>query len=386
MTIGVTLAFLLLCAFAAVWLSLPLLPAWRELFAKTDAAPLRVERSAETDVHHSAHGFHEYIRTHLDRELSRCREEGEIVTGTLHDGTDFLVVPGTNGQQSRAFGWHTQAQATMVLSCGDLHLPPRTRYPLELYARASVRGAWQCTYRAILAGGDISLGWRSTVVRWMHAAGSIWVAENSRLCGRISADQAIDLAGGCSFERLHAPCITFGPGVRRAQPLATTRSLDPHDLHQDVEVEGRRWWINKSVDLPAHRRIQADLVVTGDVRVGEGAQILGSLKGHGDLHLERGVTVQGSVVGARNVYLAEGCSIQGPLIAEGTVSMESGCAIGDPARPTTVNARRIKVARGVEVHGTVWAHEEGRVRPAADKGTAVAGDARQERKGQPLEL
>ena len=78
--------------------------------------------------------------------------------------------------------------------------------------------------------------------------------------------------------------------------------------------------------------------------------------------------VEGSIVSGRNIHLAEGCRIKGPVLAEKAVFIERGCLLGSPESPTTVSARRAEIAPGTVAHGTVWAHEEGRVTDEPGKG------------------
>ena len=126
-----------------------------------------------------------------------------------------------------------------------------------------------------------------------------------------------------------------------------------------VEVAAGRWLIRRPVQVPAGRLIEADVVVRGEARLGRGTRIRGSVKSDKDLHLADGVIVEGSVVSARNVYIGAGCRISGPVLAEGDVRVEPGCHIGRPGHLTTLSARKMWLAPGNVVHGTIWAHEGG---------------------------
>lgn len=382
MAVGFVLLLFLACS--AVWLLLPLWPAWREFRAKTDAQPVRVPHNGEIDVRHSARGFRDYIRANLAHAMARCGEVREITAGSLDDGTAYLIVPGENGSEG-VTDQLVQPEPRVILSCGDLRLAEKARYPLEMYATETVRGEGGNVCRAILARRDIELGPASTLLRWMHAGRSVRVATGGLLYGRVSADRMITLDMGCQFERMHAPRIVFGQPGRPAARRVQTGTLGPRDVPGRVEVAAGRWYIQRSLKLPKEKQIEADLVVTGELRIGEGSRIVGNIKSRKDLYLEPGVEVFGSVVSERDLHLGEGCRIHGPLLAERAVTIARDCAIGSPQDPTTVSARKIEVAPGVVAHGTVWAREEGvllalgqpaREEPAAAQESSYEGGER----------
>jgi len=350
----VILPIVFLLALAAAWTVLPLIPALREVRERRDVEPIRVVRDSETDAEHFAQGHRGFLREHLYEAMTRCRQTGQQQTGRLEDGTLYHVVPGGD---EPVFG----AGDTVVASCGDLVLPTRGEYRLEVYAARSVRGGAASVYRAVLAERSVELGAGSTTLRWVHADEVVRVGEGSRLWGRVSAGEGIELADDCEFERLHAPRIAFGPAAPAEVPAAETRPLDSGEIPDVVDVTAGRWLVRRRLELPAGARLEADLVVTGPARIGDGARILGSVKSHGDLELGRGVEVQGSVVSGRDVRIGEGCRVHGPVLAERNLFLGGGSVIGSPERLTTVSARGVRVAPGVVAHGTVWGHGEGRL-------------------------
>ncbi|MBD3235796.1 MAG: transposase, partial [Candidatus Eisenbacteria bacterium] len=356
MAVGFVLVLFVVAAVA--WLLLPLLPAWREFRGKTDAEPVRVPQNGEMDIRHSARGFRDYIRTHFAHAMARCDEVRATIAGSLEDGTHYLIVPGENGSERMADELAQQAPR-MILSCGDLRLPQDGQYPLEMYASRSVRSEGANTCRAILAREDIVLGPASTLLRWMHAGNRAEVATGALLYGRASADREIRLDVGCQFERLHAPRVLFGRAGQGAPRRVQSGQLHARDLPGRVEVAAGRWYVQRNLRLPKEKRIEADLVVTGALRVSEGCRIVGNVKSRRDLVLDPGVEIFGSLVSERDVHLAEGCRIHGPVLAERAITIARDCRIGSERDPTTVNARRIEIAPGVVAHGTVWAREDG---------------------------
>jgi UDP-3-O-[3-hydroxymyristoyl] glucosamine N-acyltransferase len=263
----------------------------------------------------------------------------------------------------------------MTLSCRALRIPPELVLVLELYTAESLEAGTGSIYRAVLAEGDVELGRRCMVLRWLHAGRSLRTGAGCALHGRLSADEAILLEPDCVFERLNAPRIDFGTPVSLDLHRGETELIEADDLPRVVDVSAGRWLIKRRLELPARRRVESDVVVTGSALIGEGARIIGSIKSHKDLVLERGVVVEGSVVSGRTVHLSEGCRIHGPVLAEKNIHMARGCVIGTADKPTTISARRIQVEAGVATHGTVWAHEGGLLAASEEAAGAAHGTA-----------
>ncbi|MBD3868566.1 MAG: hypothetical protein IFK94_10625 [Acidobacteria bacterium] len=306
-------------------------------------------------VHFFAYGHHEFMEKHLAEPVSRCLAEGHTQQGELEDGTRFVILNGVTDQQP------PEQSEAVIVSCGDLRLPPEKEYTLEMYARESVHGGAGNTYRAVLSDHDIALGPNSTTLRWVHACQSVNAGEGCTLWGRVSAGERLTLDKDTVFERLNAPCIEFGEPVDPLTPAREGERLDPGDVPHLIDDSAGRWLVKGKLDIPDNRRVEANLVVTGGGRIGDGTTIKGSIKSHKDLYLGRGVKVDGSVVSQRDIYLDEGCRIRGPILAERVVHIQRGCVLGSPEQATTVSARRARVAPGVVAYGTFWAHEEGHV-------------------------
>jgi predicted acyltransferase (DUF342 family) len=102
-------------------------------------------------------------------------------------------------------------------------------------------------------------------------------------------------------------------------------------------------------------------VVRGDLSIGAGARIYGSVKCGRQLTVEEGVLVTGSLISANHLRVGQDGLILGPVIAERSIYLTRGTQCGNSVYPTTVSAPEITVEEGVVVFGTVWAREHGRV-------------------------
>jgi hypothetical protein len=352
----------------AVWICLPFIPSFGEFLRRKDIEPVRVEQESEVDIRFFARGYRDFMAQHLSEPISRCRADGGKVEGQLEDGTDYLILDGKEHQEPTFKDASDQPVETMIVSCGRLRLPAGNEYLLELHASESLEGGEGNTYRAVLADDAIDLGPRSTVLRWMHADRSVNVGEDSRLWGRVSAGELIKLGRESRFERLNAPKLSFGEPVQIDIHAPEGKPLEPDDIPRVIDHAMGRWLVKGKLEIPEEGRVEADLVSTGEGRIGDRAHIAGSIKSQKDLHLGRGVVVEGSVVSGRDLHIGEGCRIKGPVLAEKGVFIERGSVLGTPDCPTTLSARRAEIAPGTVAHGTVWAHEEGRLTDQPGKG------------------
>ncbi|MBK8165210.1 MAG: hypothetical protein IPK64_04485 [bacterium] len=371
---GVGPAILVFLLLAVGWTLLPFIPGWRELVRKSDAAALPIQRRSEVDVRHFAQGFRAYLDRTLAGILERSRTAAGAVAGELADGTAYLVVPGGAAEADLPAAERSYC-TRLVVSTGDLRLPADCVHAAEVYAGGELVGGARSVYRAAMADGALTLAEGSASLRWLHARRALTAGQGSRMCGRTSSDESVHLAPGCSFERLHAPRITFGDAIPGPQPAAGVTAvpesapLAEADVRGLVDTRGGRWLVKGDFELPAGRCLDHDLVVDGAVVLREGARLQCSLKSRGPFRAERGVTVTGSVVGQRDVAFGPGCRVAGPVVSEQTLTLGAGSVVGSPASPTTVSALDIRIVPGVLCHGSVWAHRRGDVLvPAASAG------------------
>jgi len=351
------------------WAALPLLPSLLEWWRRSDVKPLRVVRGAEVDIRHFADAFQAWITGHVGEALAMCSAGGPAVEGRLGDGTPYVVLPDGAAPPLDVPPAGPVSCPAVTVAAGRLELPTQALFPLEIFGATDVVVGDGTVCRAVLSHGDLTLGRACWSLRWLHARGALRAGESCALHGRASAGTALRLEPGCRFERLHAPVVAFGERVSSPAPQAALEPWNADDVPDLVEDAAGRWLVRRRLEVPPGRLVTSDIVVTGELVVGDGARIVGSVKGHGDVRLGAGVTVQGAVVSWRDLVMGPGCSIGGPVVAERDARIGAGVELGSAERPTTLTARCLEVEAGSAVHGTVWAHGGGLVLPRASEGT-----------------
>ncbi len=337
----------------------PLIPAFVELRLKRDAQALNVIQQYAGDIRHFSFGFRSYA-SDLLALLEKCAATGDTATGTLPHGDRYLLLGRPDTAQLVSPDAVEKTCDFVVAAGTDLTLPDGITFAKEMYASRQLIGGENCTYRAILGDETIRLGPASTVIRWAHAAKSIHADQNCDLYGRISSDAEIELQAGCFFQRLHAPRIAFGPSAAlKVQSDTASFNQQAEPISSFIAV-GRRL-VDGDLEIPAREIVEGSIVTRGGLRIGAGAQILGSIKSNHHMTVDSGVFVAGSLISATTMHIGADCQIGGPVIAEHEMLIESGSRCGTFERPTTVSAPVIAVEEGVLAFGTIWGRQEGHV-------------------------
>jgi hypothetical protein len=376
------LAMLLLAIVTLSWFGVALLPALIELRRRTDVAPLQLRRGSG-DVRHFALSFQKFV----DAELAALGDAVKPVPGgtavSLRDGQPAWVIAAVFGPTTLPVDWMPKgALAThVILSESDLMVPNGCALLKELYLSRSLRGGVDASYRAVLALGDVSLGARSEVLRWIDAGGRLEVGESSVLHGRASAGSEMRLLDGVRFQRVAAPTMHFGSpvvdevvaatrhpaletpalgmaAIPRARPSVVMGTRAPLEPPPGVTESWGRWLIEGDFSVPDGEYVVMDLVVTGVLTLGAGARVLGAVKA-AVLLGGAGAIYNGAIVATSRLDLAAGSVVAGPVVVEGEANIGDGTRIGSPEDPTTISAVSVRMGRRSTVHGEIWARAWG---------------------------
>lgn len=244
--------------------------------------------------------------------------------------------------------WHAE---------GDMMLPRGMHFAAEVVADGHLHSAPHGRHHALWAGRRLVLSARSQVDAWAHAD-EIDTAAGVRLRGPASAVRRITLAADVAFTHLQAAEIVVLPPAAARPACAEPQALAGGEEWD--ALTGRALY-RQSVDFPAGRQWDGDVVCHGAIGVGAGCVVRGSLKALGELQLGDDVQVSGNVIAEGRVVLGEGCRISGAVISRVSVVLGAGCSVGAPGRPATVAAPQVVLAPGVVVHGTVDAALAGTV-------------------------
>lgn len=342
----------LLALSESVLLVLPLLPPIDELLRKRDAKPLEVIQKHTGDVAYFARGFRAYLGPLLER-LQQCTDTRSNSWGRLKNGEEYVLLGDDRPSFVRAANLHGPVCDWLIAAGINLTFPNGLNFTKEIYTAKSLFSGKRNLFRAILCDENVHLQQGSETMRWAHACGRFQADPDCSLYNRVSSDREILLAPGCTFQRLHAPRIVLGRPLNNRTATseiatATTRPLARRLIDGDLQI--------RSGEV-----ISENLVARGTLRIGAGARMLGSVKGHRSVVLEDKAAVSGSLISSGELRVGHACRIGGPILAERCIEISSEVVCGLPDAPTTVSSPIVHAAEGSLFHGTLWARETGRV-------------------------
>jgi len=187
------------------------------------------------------------------------------------------------------------------------------------------------------------------------------------------------LERGCGFEHMHAPQILtldshqddgdqgdtrFVPSkahLCQSQQGAGEGAQPAPDASDAFTSSRRRLRIQGDFVLPAGESLNANVIATGEIRLGPGARLLGTAKSYKDIVIEEDACVHGGIVCGGTVRLGPRSFVAGPVLAEGDVLIARGSRVGEPNALTTISSCGTLIAAGCQLHGTVWARVLGSV-------------------------
>jgi predicted acyltransferase (DUF342 family) len=330
-------------------LALPLTPALLELRNRRDAAPLTT-RLDDGNIRAFAESFRNYISP-LQPMLTEVAKSRSVKETAPAASTAILI--GRPGY----YDFGTPTVGSLVLCAGDVAFPSSVSFLGDMYVGGALSGGNADVFRAVLCDGDVILGDRSIVLRWMHAKGVISTGTYSELYGRLSSEERVTLGHGARFERVSAPrilaAIEEAPTHLRRSSMFGRRSI--------MDLLFGRLCANGDFHLAAGDMLQGHVIAAGAVRIDEGTRIIGSIKSHKSALVGARAEIHGTVASASELNIGASCYVRGPVLAEGELIIGPDTQIGSTDSPTTVSAPSVTIAPGAVIYGSIWARTQGRV-------------------------
>ncbi|MEM7469578.1 MAG: hypothetical protein AAF387_22235 [Pseudomonadota bacterium] len=350
-------------ALAIIVCVLPFAPALVEWLRKTDADPLVVVREQDANIRHFAGSFFDRIQSFFAEHHIDPRSPPPPFNAPFgqYDAAYFV-----GNEQKPEFGGaekRNRVIRSVLISTDDLLLEGGYVFEQEIYCGRQLYAGSNNTYRAVYAGTDLILGPNSTVARWLHSQGHVYIGEASRALGRISSASSITLAKDVIFERLNATVIRFESDtfINVSDTMLSTSEPMPQAPPGGVKIDENTLLFTGNTHIPAGSTVDKNVISKGDLLLGAECAISGNLKSYGRLTVGRESVVHGSLICERNISVERSCKILGPIVSETQIHIGPGCVIGLPESPTSVTAPEINIAIGSELSGTLWASKEGKV-------------------------
>jgi predicted acyltransferase (DUF342 family) len=327
-------------------LALPLLPGIRELVRPRDDRPLEIDLDATVDPRQSGRSFREGVAALRARGGDAIPFGGPVDParpgGGAYEVHRDLLVPADGRGPALA----------IVLDKAEIGARARLE---ELYVQGDAHlgaGVW---VRTLATDGTLVLGSDCVVEQWLDVDGAADVGARARLGHQASAAGRLRLGPGCSFRRLWGLPVTTeidGSTVERGEPAAPAVA--------ETTLDDLVMWSGRRLTMPRGFTLDRDLVVRGEVHLGSGSRVRGSIKAYGPLHLGSGAEVDGNLICRRSIQIDGPATIRGNVFAEGDIVIGPGTTIGQEGGFKSVYALgRVELAADVRVFGWVVAEGAG---------------------------
>ncbi len=246
-------------------------------------------------------------------------------------------------------------RSSILYVSGSLNAGSRTVFNKEICATGAAVFGPESALRAAAAGGDITLGDGTRVVRWTGAEGNMAIGERCRLGARALCEGTMTIGRGCSFRYLYgAPIRVY------ADPLFKERKAAPPE---ERTIQESAWHFRpRAVSVPPFTAVEKDIIVEGSISIKRGCAVKGSIKAYGSILLGEGVTVDGDLFAEEVIDIGERCVIRGNVFSQGKVFVSGGTAVGAPGKTKTVTGKdEVQIFHDCVVYGHVITQGEGTV-------------------------
>ncbi|MGR8948917.1 MAG: hypothetical protein ACU84Q_12775 [Gammaproteobacteria bacterium] len=349
--------------------ALPFYPAVHEWLVRSDASPLVVVREQDTNIRHFAASFFEQIQDfYTQHHVDPLNPPGSF-RGSFGDDGDAAFIGAQNKPDFTDVQRRTRRTQEMLIAAGDLMLEGDFVFEKEIYCGRQLYAGSNNTYRAVYAGTDLILGRNSTVARWLHSQGHVYIGQESRVYGRISSASSITLAAGVFFERLNANVIRFESDtlVNVSAILKANAQAEWQTPKNALEIDENTLLFDQNISLPDNVKAVKNIISKRELFLGEGCRVSGNLKARESLMVGAASVVRGSLVCEGDIRVGRSSLVVGPIVSESRITIDADCVIGAPRIPTSVTAPIVEIVVGSEISGTLWASKAGTVMVGTNK-------------------
>jgi len=342
----------LLFVFVALIL-LPFIPGLVEIYKPLDEYPLPINMDYSKDPRFLGRSAWKILRKALG---DRKEVDGEH--DVVMSREEKIEVSGP-----RTIPERTRLERPLYVR-GDLTLRDQAACERDLFVEGNAHLAAGARVRTLACMGEAALRRACVVTRWLDAEGPIDVGPECSIGVSLSSPRTVRLAMGVKFHRLFGDPIET-PEIKETKTAAPPEPQRPRDPEKPEKIENIEDMVileRGDHRIDPGREIKRPLVVKGDLEVGKGAMLWGSVRVYGRTKIEPDSLFYGNLFCEGPVEVGERVTILGNLFSQGEVRLERGVRIGRPGHPKSVIARMaVRLARDVRIHGYVVAEGEGSV-------------------------
>jgi predicted acyltransferase (DUF342 family) len=332
-TLLVSMAFILI----------PFLPGIIELFRPKDDRPLALNMNFSKDYKFFGKSFKKIIENGLGMEH------------VLEPGEYTLVL--SKPEKVRVVEWEKVSEKKTVdeilFVLVDFASGSDAQFKKEIYVKGACMIGDRNTLRALYCEGDLVIGERTSVVRWVDGDKDIDIKEGCQLGMSVACSRKLSVARNCSFSRM------FG------LPIATYRVKLP-EIPPDIQVrdisDTTIMITKEETIIPPHTSIPRDIVTRQRIVLKERTLAKANIKSYRDIIIEKGSRVEGNLFSEKSVIIEAGCTILGNIFSQGRVKLGNAVQVGQEGQIKSVIAKKgIFIEGNVNIYGYLMTEGEGKI-------------------------
>jgi|GEM_PF-2818168 predicted acyltransferase (DUF342 family) len=252
-----------------------------------------------------------------------------------------------------------------IMVLDDLVIPEGEKVLGEMLVKGDVKVSRTATVRSIVSEGEIKIGKRAKILKYLDADMGIKAEDGCILGEAVSTERELYIEKECQFT-----CL-YGKPIRTYNFTSTLRMHETDNLitlqakHLNVPVKFLKdslLFTKKELIIPELIRTNKNVVTTESLTIKKGCVINGYIKAQKDIIIHDDVMINGAIYSYGNLVIGRNVKVYGSISSEGRIVIDSGVRIGGRDKEVKVFSKKeIELMENVEIYGTVYAEEGGRV-------------------------
>ena len=347
---GIPSPILLAFALFLLLLILPFIPGFRELRNKRDADPLVVNMNYAKDPRYFEQSFKKII------------EKGLLPVGTESGLKQIKLSKQETIEVCDSKIIKTGETVSHILYVKGTFLSQKgARIPAEVYAKGTATLGEETLIRALAGDGDIVLGPRTKVIRWVGTDGAMRIGEACTLGVSCACDGSMEIDKGCVFRALFGnPVATHKASLSeqvmpRGEPASERETPAAAPDNRVRNIEDLAWYATRNtLSVPPSARVDTDIIARHHIRIGKEAVLTGSVKAYGNVVLNEAVTVHGNIFAEGTITIGPRCTISGDIFCQNGIHLAEGTRVGRAGAVKSVIGKKfVRLENNVIIFGYV---------------------------------
>lgn len=295
---------------------------WAMLYTKGSALPIK--NSTVKDPRFFVKSFTRKI----DTELMKYDGSGKILLSKEENIVE--------ADESTALD--KECDNIILIRNDDFSPPAGLLFNKEIYAFKNVFLSGVESVRAIACKGDLYLGKKTVVERWVDAEGLLAAGDDCELGVSASSLTKLVVGTNCRFTRLFAPVIFFGEEIGEPVEISNHWRVVNVITAANKAVRNIKYVDDQITD--ENGVLDATVITKHPITVLNGLSVKGHIRSHGSIRLGDDSTVFGNVFAEGEIYIGRNVRVYGSVFSQENIHVEAGSVIGQHGVNKSVIGRK----------------------------------------------